>query len=93
MTDQPNHYGVTMQHVANLRNHADWGDNKPEIEIGRTHGPKSMSHCATWDDYDGAPDSPTHPMGFGPNVREAISDLIETTRDTDFDDGRIEAQS
>ena len=70
-----------------------WGDNKPEIEIGRTDGPKSMSHYATWDDYDGAPDSPTHPMGFGPNVREAISDLIETTSDTDFDDGRIEAQS
>ena len=71
-----------------------WGDDKPaEIEITGTHGPKSMSHCATWDDYDGAPDSPAHPMGFGKNVQDAIDDLIEMTRDTDFDDGRIEAQS
>ena len=42
MTDQPNYYGVTMQHVANLRNHAEFVRKQPKI---------SMCHYAT--DADG----------------------------------------
>ena len=48
---------------------------------------------AYWDDYDGAPDGPYHPLGHGKTESQAIADLIESTIDTDLDDGRIEELS
>ena len=35
MTDQPNYHGVTMQHVANLRNHAEFVRKHPKISMCR----------------------------------------------------------
>ena len=36
---------------------------------------------ATYEDYDGAPDAPCHPMGFGQTKSDAISDLREQNYD------------
>lgn len=46
---------------------------------------------AVWEDYDGAPDAPDYPVGYGRTESDAKAQLIESTIDTDFDDGRIEA--
>ena len=52
---------------------------------------RGFDWAAYWEDYDGAPDAPYHPVGYGRTESDAKADLIESTIDTDFDDGRIEA--
>jgi len=63
-------------------------DAYAEVVVTSTHGPKQMAFCATWDDYDGAPDS-LSPMGLGATAEEATGQLVENTYGTSFDDGRI----
>lgn len=39
---------------------------------------RSMDWCATYDDYDGAPDAPNRGhIGYGENQQDAIDDLVE----------------
>lgn len=46
------------------------------VEFSDSFGPKALAICATFDDYDGAPDG-GHSLGLGYDKLDAAIDLLE----------------
>lgn len=52
------------------------------VHVHQIHPPiptSSFDYSAILDDYDGAPDSPNQPVGYGKTPDLAIEDLIDQT--------------